>query len=166
MKKKLFAGAVSAILLVSLLSACKKTESSANSPTGPTGNSKGTMVLDGVSHNLKGGYWLGAYGTDIDDYVYTSLEAEDFNYEVQLRFIRQTSFPVGTFTYKKDIDANSGFDPKTNFRGGAIGAATAEITGGTVTITDKGTGIYQYSATLSTTAGAATVNYTGPVTER
>ena len=166
MKKKFFAGALRAMLLLSLLSACKKTDSSPNTPAGPTGNSKGTIVLDGVSHNLKGGYWLGAYGTDTDDYVYTSLEAEDFNYEVQLRFIRQMAFPTGTFTYKKDIDASSGFDPKTNFRGSAIGATTAEITGGTVTVTDKGSGIYQYSANLSTTAGAATVNYTGPVTER
>ena len=166
MKKKLFASALSALLFASLLTACKKTDSSSpNSPIGSTGTTKGALVLNGVSHNLTGGYWLGAYGTDIDDYVYTSLEATDFNYEVQFRFIRQTAFPTGSFTYKADICATCGFNPKTNFRGGAVGT-DVEITAGTVTVTDKGSGNYQYSANLTTTAGAATVNYTGPVTKR
>ncbi len=163
MKKPLFAGTLSALLLLTFLSACKKSDSS--NPATPNSTSKGTVVLNGVSHNLTGGYWLGAYGTDVDDYVYTSLEADDFNYEVQFRFIRQTAFPTGTFTYKADICATCGFNPKTHFRGGAVGT-TVEITGGTVTVTDKGSGVYQYAANLKTTAGDATVNYTGPVTER
>jgi hypothetical protein len=167
MKKQFFARTLTALLFLSFLTVgCKKSDSSSpNSPNGGNGAAKGTVVLDGVSHNLTGGYWLGAYGTDIDDYVYTSLEADDFNYEVQFRFIRQTAFPTGTFTYKAEVHATSGFNTKTNFQGGAIGT-TVRITGGTVTVTDKGSGVYQYTASLETTAGDATVNYTGPVTER
>ena len=163
MKKQLFTTSLSILLLLSLFTACNKSDSS--NPAAPGNTAKGTVVLNGTSHNLTGGYWLGAYGTDIDDYVYTSLEGEDFNYEVQFRFIRQTAFPTGTFTYKADICATCGFNPKTNFRGGAIGT-TIEITGGTVIVSDKGSGVYQYTASLKTTAGDATVNYTGPVTER